>query len=337
MARLFKRDHRFSMSLADFFANSNVGLAVFDEQLRYRALNPCLAKINGISIESHLGKTLRQILGKVALRAEPAVKQVFATGQPIANVELIGKLPSKPQPERFLDNFFPIKDSNGGVREVGAVIVTLPMARIAEPGSLQNGLTPPAIMLRSWKEIANYVGTCTKTVQRWEENHQFPIRRVRASKGSVVFALQEDVDRWMMSEMHGPKVAARDQTSWARFTDSPLPTLIADDEREILDANAPIAALLAATPAELIGKNLDSFACGLDPGCNAREWSLFQRAGASIGLRNFRRLDGKVFAAEYTLRTLLPGIRILTFTALRHGPVSQRQVFYQARPGRLKL
>lgn len=48
--------------LAEFFKNSDVGLAVFDRQLRYRMLNPYLAASNGTTIEAHLGKHVKKSL-----------------------------------------------------------------------------------------------------------------------------------------------------------------------------------------------------------------------------------------------------------------------------------
>jgi hypothetical protein len=45
-------------------------------------------------------------------------------------------------------------------------------------------------------------------VQRWEQSYGFPIRRVNPSKGSVVYALQNEVDEWLRSnvikERHPP-------------------------------------------------------------------------------------------------------------------------------------
>jgi predicted DNA-binding transcriptional regulator AlpA len=57
----------------------------------------------------------------------------------------------------------------------------------------------PETVLRSWKDIARYVGVSVKTVQRWERSYEFPIRRVSRSKGSVVFALQNEVEEWLRS------------------------------------------------------------------------------------------------------------------------------------------
>jgi hypothetical protein len=57
-------------------------------------------------------------------------------------------------------------------------------------------------MLRSWKDISNYVGACVKTVQRWEENYNLPIRRLERSKGASVFALKAEVDSWILTRIH---------------------------------------------------------------------------------------------------------------------------------------
>lgn len=337
MERTSTLEEIFSANLAEFFHNSNVGLAVFDPQLRYQALNPRLAEINGLSVESHLGKTLYQILGEeVAFRAEPALKQVLATGQAIANFELAGTLPTKTEAERWLDNFFPIKDSKGRVTQVGAVVVEIPAGKSAEKSGLNYGITPAATVMRSWKEIAHYMGACVKTVQRWEQAYKFPIRRLRASKGVEVFALRDEVDRWIVSKAQSARMDIPDERSWAMFTNSPPPTLIVNDEREILDANATVAHLIGMAKNELVGKKLDSFACGSGPEHIEREWALFRKLAGSVGLRNFCRADGTIFAAEYTLRTLLPGIRILTLTALSRDPVCDQQPFYQAGPTALE-
>lgn len=337
MVRKPTLEETFSANLVEFFNNSNVGLAVFDHQLRYQALNPRLAEINGLSVKSHLGKTLREILGEeVALRAEPALKQVLATGQAIANFELAGTLPTKTEAERWVDNFFPIKDSTGKVTQVGAVVVTLPADASAEETSLDHELTSTRKVMRSWKEIAHYVGTCIKTVQRWEQAYGFPIRRLRASKGVEVFAFRDEVDRWIVTKARRARTNAKteitDERSWEMFTNSPLPTLIVNDDRVILDANANIADLIGEATHELIGKKLDSFTCGSGPEHIEHEWELFRKLRGSVGLRNFCRRDGTIFAAEYTLRSLLPGVRIVTITALSHDPVARRHAFYQAGP-----
>lgn len=191
----------FTAELAGFLSDSNVGFAILDDQLRYQALNLSLADMNGIAIKFHLGKTLREVLGEVALQVEPAIKQVLATGEPIFNFVLAGRLPARAEPTRFVDHLLPLKDAKGRVKRVGAVVVELrPHTKLELAGAIQEADSLPDTaheVLRSWKEIANYVRASVKTVQRWEQRYDFPIRRLERSKGAVVFALKSEVDRWI--------------------------------------------------------------------------------------------------------------------------------------------
>lgn len=195
------------------FISSNIGLAVIDRQMRYRALNAFLAASNGTSVESHLGKHLREILGGVAIQVEATIEQVFTTARPVSNCELSGPLPTKPDGGHWIDSFFPITDSTGTVKQVGAVVVELPL-------NLKFQLTDPQIalpspVLRSWKDIAQYVGACVKTVQRWEHAHNFPIQRLNPHKGAVVFALKDEVDNWLRNSCRECEPTKRDLASTA--------------------------------------------------------------------------------------------------------------------------
>ena len=183
--------------LAEFFRNSAVGLAIIDEQLRYRMVNPYLAASNGTSIESHLGKHVDEILGEVGCQVAPVIEQVFANAQPVLNYEFVGAFSTKPGGGRWVDSFFPIADSDGRVKQVGAVVVELEagvrLQRVHEHGASESGI------LRSWKDIARYLGACVKTVQRWENLDSLPVHRVSRKKGAVVFALRDEIDAWLRS------------------------------------------------------------------------------------------------------------------------------------------
>lgn len=181
--------------LSGFFRRSNVGLAVFDESLSYQMVNPYLAASNRTSVESHLGKHVREILGNVGLQIEPAIERVFSTAEPVLNCELAGALPTRPEGGHWLDTLFPIADSNGKVKQVGAVVVDL--GKHVQLQTMQSHPSHPETVLRSWKDIAHYVGTCVKTVQRWEKTYEFPVRRVNPGKGSVVFAFGREVEEWL--------------------------------------------------------------------------------------------------------------------------------------------
>ena len=51
-------------------------------------------------------------------------------------------------------------------------------------------------VLQSWKQIANYVGRTERTVQRWEQEFGFPIRRPSGKARSAVMALVSEIEEW---------------------------------------------------------------------------------------------------------------------------------------------
>jgi PAS domain-containing protein len=198
--------------LAEFFKHSMVGLAIFDQRLYYEMVNPYLAASNGTTIEFHIGKHVHEILGSVGFQVEAAIQQVFASGQPVLNCDIAGPLPTKPGGGHWIDSFFPIVDSTGKVHRVAAVVVELEKKRLPEPvreniGSLND-------VLRSWKDIARYMGTCVKTVQRWEGSYGLPVRRVHPGKGSVVLAFRHEIDQWLLKRTHDLNTAERRIPPW---------------------------------------------------------------------------------------------------------------------------
>ncbi len=50
-------------------------------------------------------------------------------------------------------------------------------------------------ILDGWKEIAEYVGKSARTVQRWEKEEGFPVRRIKSKKS--VFAYADEIDNWL--------------------------------------------------------------------------------------------------------------------------------------------
>ena len=202
------------------FRNSDVGLAVFDHHFRYQVVNPYLAASNGASIEAHLGKHVREILGEVGAQVETALHHVFATGHSVLNYEVAGTFKTKPKGGHWLDTLFPITSSDGNVRQVGILVVELgPKVEINRPPVL----AAPGAVLRSWKEIAGYVGSCVKTVQRWEHEHNFPVRRISENKGSVVFAFKEDIDTWLRNRTPAAKPSATLEASDRTHTSNITP------------------------------------------------------------------------------------------------------------------
>lgn len=66
--------------------------------------------------------------------------------------------------------------------------------------------TPVEEILRSWKEIAAYIGRDVRTAIRWEKDRGLPVRRPPGSKKSgSVFAYRGELDKWMMGDGARPQ------------------------------------------------------------------------------------------------------------------------------------
>lgn len=111
--------------LTALFNSSTVGVAICDRQLRFRAINDALASMNGIPAKDHLGETIHAVLGGASAKIQPAFDHVFATGQPLSNVEVTAKLAARKTIGHWSESYFPIKDHAGEVQYVGAVVLEL--------------------------------------------------------------------------------------------------------------------------------------------------------------------------------------------------------------------
>jgi eukaryotic-like serine/threonine-protein kinase len=53
--------------------------------------------------------------------------------------------------------------------------------------------------LNSWKEIAAYLGTSVRTVERWEQGEGLPVHRHEHARAGTVYAYSSEVDAWFGS------------------------------------------------------------------------------------------------------------------------------------------
>lgn len=78
-------------------AQSPIGLAVLDADLRYVSVNPALEQMNGLSADEHLGRTMPEVLPLVdAADIEEAAREVLRTGRPVVDRSMTGR----PRPTR---------------------------------------------------------------------------------------------------------------------------------------------------------------------------------------------------------------------------------------------
>ncbi|HEY9881779.1 MAG TPA: PAS domain S-box protein [Leptolyngbyaceae cyanobacterium] len=110
---------RSETTLNALIASSPVGIALFDQNLRYIHVNEALAKINGISLSEHSGRTLWEILPHWAPLVAPVLQQVMQTREPLLNQEVVGATYPTDVVRYSLVNYFPVHLPNGDVLGVG--------------------------------------------------------------------------------------------------------------------------------------------------------------------------------------------------------------------------
>ena len=107
--------------LARLFDALPLGFAVLDKELRYRAVNKALAAMNRVSPHAHLGKTIRDVIGKPALTLERPFRHVVFSGHHVG-LEFWAKLLNRKETSHWTVNYFPIEGAKGSVKLVGAVV-----------------------------------------------------------------------------------------------------------------------------------------------------------------------------------------------------------------------
>jgi PAS domain S-box-containing protein len=109
--------------LATIYRAAPVGLAFVDTQLRYVSVNDSMAEIDGVLAEAHLGRTIREVLPRLADVIEPIYRRVLATGEPVIDLEVHGTTASRPGIERtWLVSRYPVKDAQGALLGVSTVV-----------------------------------------------------------------------------------------------------------------------------------------------------------------------------------------------------------------------
>ena len=128
-----ERSRRQLLELQTLYRTAPVGLALVDRDLRFLRINDKLAEIDGMPIDAHIGRTLREVVPSVADTIEPLYRQVIETGQSVLQVEIHGTTAAQPGIERdWLVDYYPMKDPDGSVQGVAAIVSEITGRKRAE-------------------------------------------------------------------------------------------------------------------------------------------------------------------------------------------------------------
>ena len=110
-----------------------VGLCYFDTNLRYLHINNWLARLNGVPVEKHLGRTVHEVIPKVAAGVANELRQVIETSTPIMGGTVEAETPARPNVLRtFMHNYLPVVADGGQVIGVSCLVQDVTARREAE-------------------------------------------------------------------------------------------------------------------------------------------------------------------------------------------------------------
>ncbi|HVC20372.1 MAG TPA: PAS domain S-box protein [Vicinamibacterales bacterium] len=115
-----------------FFSSAPVGLVILDDQFRYVRINETLARLHGLPVEAHLGRSVADVLPDRAHLIVPTLRRVLETGEPVHHMDW----EAQPAGEagylrRLRGSLFPL-DSEGGRRDVAGILADITEQRQAE-------------------------------------------------------------------------------------------------------------------------------------------------------------------------------------------------------------
>ncbi|MFJ6632622.1 SpoIIE family protein phosphatase [Streptomyces sp. NPDC091376] len=97
-------------------AQSPIGLAMLDTELRYISVNPAEERMNGVPAAEHIGRSVPEVLPFLDESFEAAMREVLATGVPLLDQYIVGRTAADPDHDHAWSiSFYRLEASNGKV------------------------------------------------------------------------------------------------------------------------------------------------------------------------------------------------------------------------------
>src|SRR6476620_8799658 len=115
LSRIFNKSLLRQPSLQLIYDTAPIGLSVLSLDFRYLQLNQRLTEICGISVEDHLGRTVRDCVPALADAVEGIVRSIMKTGDPVTGVEVAGQRADQVEERSWVTYWHPLRNSAGEI------------------------------------------------------------------------------------------------------------------------------------------------------------------------------------------------------------------------------
>src|SRR5271156_2325053 len=92
-----------------------IGLAFLSPDCRYLHINQRLTEICGISVEDHLGRSVRDCVPGLADAVEDIVRSIMATGDPVTGIEVAGQRADQTEERWWVTYWHPLRNDAGDI------------------------------------------------------------------------------------------------------------------------------------------------------------------------------------------------------------------------------
>jgi PAS domain S-box-containing protein len=92
-----------------------IGLACLSPDCRYLQINQRLTEICGISVEGHLGNTVRDCVPALADSVEAIVRSIMETGEPVTGIEVAGQRADQSEERSWITYWHPLRAPSGEI------------------------------------------------------------------------------------------------------------------------------------------------------------------------------------------------------------------------------
>jgi PAS domain S-box-containing protein len=92
-----------------------IGLAFLSPDCRYLQINQRLTEICGISVEDHLGRSVRDCVPALAGAVEDIVRSIMETGEPVTGIEVAGQRADQDGERFWITYWHPLRSPSGEI------------------------------------------------------------------------------------------------------------------------------------------------------------------------------------------------------------------------------
>jgi PAS domain S-box-containing protein len=126
-----------------------IGLACLSPDCRYLQINQRLTEICGISVEDHLGRSVRDCVPALAGAVEDIVRSIMETGEPVTGIEVAGQRADQIGERFWITYWHPLRSPSGEI-----VAVNVAAEEITERKRVQAALQASERETRSARDAA---------------------------------------------------------------------------------------------------------------------------------------------------------------------------------------